>query len=356
MKLTDNYILQEDLDRIVRSNVIPFELFKGTTVFITGATGLLGTQMVLALLNANAELNLNLKVFALVRNKEKAEAIYKYADKAVLKFVIGDVGSEIKADICPDYIIHAASPTDSKYFVEHPVDTIFTAVHGSENLLEFAKKKSVKSFVYLSSLEVYGTADFNGKPIKENMYGAIDSMSVRSSYSESKKLVECLCSSYASQYKVPVKVARLCQTFGPGVGYDDGRVFAQFARSIIEGKDIVLKTDGSTERNYCYTADAISAILMILLSGKNGEAYNVANKNTFISIKNMAQMLTEQYPESGTKLVFDIAEDVTKLGYNPKVVINLDTQKIEKLGWKAETDLQEMFERLIRSMKYFGKA
>ena len=164
-------------------------------------------------------------------------------------------------------------------------------------------------------------------------------------------MVECLCASYASQYSLPIKVARLCQTFGTGVSYSDNRVFAQFARSIIEGRDIVLKTDGSTERNYCYVRDALSGILTILLKGENGQAYNVANKDTLISIKDMAQLLIDRYPQSGSKLVFDIAEDVTKLGYNPKVKMNLATEKLEALGWEATVGLEEMFDNLIAGMK-----
>ena len=88
-----------------------------------------------------------------------------------------------------------------------------------------------------------------------------------------------------------------------------------------------------------------------MLKGNKGEAYNVANKDTLISIKDMAQMLIDMYPESGSSLVFDIAEDITKLGYNPKVKMNLDTTKIEALGWKASVGLNDMFKNLITSMK-----
>ena len=110
-------------------------------------------------------------------------------------------------------------------------------------------------------------------------------------------------------------------------------------------------TDGSTERNYCYISDAVTGILTVLLKGDTAQAYNIANKDTLISIRGMAEMLIENYPESGTKLVFNIVEDVTKLGYNPKVKMNLATDKAESLGWKAETGLKEMFDRLIESMK-----
>ena len=166
-----------------------------------------------------------------------------------------------------------------------------------------------------------------------------------------KRMVECLCASYASEYGVPVKVVRLSQTFGAGVAYLDGRVFAQFARSAIEGTDIVLKTKGETLRNYCYTADAVTALLLVLVKGAVGEAYNVANKDTAISIADMAHLVCEKFSGGRSKVVFDIAEDATKLGYNPVVKICLDTAKLEALGWKAEFGLEEMFRRTIESMK-----
>lgn len=351
MLLSDDKIIQKDLNDIINIDFINWDLLRNKTVLVTGATGLIGSQLVMSLLNANAEKNLDLKVIAVVRNKQKAEKTFKYADDKSLEFIVQDILKPFNIESTVDYIVHGASMTGSKDFVDYPVETIKTAIQGTENILELAKEKSIDGMVYLSSLEVYGVVDFSIDKVTEDMFGTIDPMSVRSSYSEGKRMVECLCSSYASEYKIPIKVARLCQTFGAGVNYSDNRVFAQFARSIIEGKDIVLKTDGSTERNYCYIRDAIAGILTLLLNGESGQAYNIANKDTLISIRGMAEMLIEKYPESGSKLVFDIAEDATKLGYNPKVKMNLDTQKIEKLGWKAEVGLEVMFEHLIESMK-----
>ena len=351
MKLSDNRIMQEDVERASAADFIDWEKLRGKTVLVTGATGLIGGQVVMTLLNANAERGLGLKVIAAVRSREKAEKLFRYADKDALELLVQDVQAPYSYEGSIDYIIHGASITSSKAFVDTPVETIFTAINGTRNLLDLAREKQVEGMVYLSSLEVYGVVDFSLASVDEKTFGSIDPMSVRSSYSEGKRIVETLCTSYAHEYSVPVKVARLCQSMGAGVGYNDGRVFAQFARAIIEGKDIVLMTDGSTERNYCYISDAVTGILTVLLKGDTAEAYNVANKDTLISIRGMAEMLIENYPESGTKLVFNIAEDVTKLGYNPKVKMNLATDKAEALGWRAETGLKEMFDRLIESMK-----
>lgn len=352
MKLSEDKILQNDLDLIINNTSICWDMLKNKTILVTGATGLIGSQIVMTLLNASSERGLNINVLAAVRNKEKAKKIFKYANTDSLDYIVQDILEPFSTDKSIDYIIHGASMTSSKDFVDYPVETIKTALQGTENILNLAKEKNVKGMIYLSSLEIYGVVDFNIEKVTEDMSGTIDSMSVRSSYSEGKRMVECLCAAYASEYKIPIKVARLCQTFGPGVNYKDNRVFAQFARSIIEGEDIVLKTDGSTERNYCYIRDAISGILNVLLKGNSGEAYNIANKDTLITIRGMAEMLIKMYPESGSSLKFDIAEDITKLGYNPKVKMNLDTSKLEALGWSAEVSLSEMFQNLITSMKF----
>ena len=179
----------------------------------------------------------------------------------------------------------------------------------------------------------------------EKDYGFIEILTPRGSYPESKRMVENLCISYGSEYGVPVKIARLTQTFGAGVTKSDNRVFAQFAKSVIDKKNIVLHTQGRTKRCYCYTTDAITAIYTILTKGENNTAYNVANKNTYISIYDMAKSLENE----NTKVV--IEADNENHGYNPEMQICLDTQKLENLGWSAKTPLDEMFRRLICSME-----
>lgn len=160
---------------------------------------------------------------------------------------------------------------------------------------------------------------------------------------------------HAHEFQVPVKMARLAQTFGAGISKNENRVFAQFARSILHGENIVLHTDGSKAHCYCYTTDAVLGLLTILLQGENGEAYNVSNEETFGTIRQMAEMLTEKYPQSGSKLIFDIPEDANKFGYAPTSRMLVCSEKLNKLGWKAVVSLPEMFDRLIRSMKLWEK-
>lgn len=325
-------ILQRDINRVARE-LVNFPELNHKTIFVTGASGLLGSLTVKSLLCLNRCYRFNVSIVALVRSSEKAEATFGnliHDDK--LRIIVGDIVDIPDISEPIDYIIHGASVTSSRDFVEHPVETIFTAINGTNQVLELAKLKNIKGMVYMSSLEIYGT--FNSDiPVKEEAGGYIDPLVVRSSYSESKRMVENLCCAYSSEYGLPVKVARLTQTFGPGVSYNDNRVFAQFARSVIEQKNIVMHTDGSTVRNYCYTSDAIRALFYILLKGKKESAYNVANMDTGISIRDMAELASKF--GSDTEIVFECADN-EKHGYNPPVKICLDSSRLKTLGWSAE--------------------
>lgn len=343
-------IIKEDIGYIANSKMIDWQELKGKSVFITGGTGLIGSQIALALAEYDKINNAEIKIYILARNREKAEKLFSEY-KNYVDIVVGDIRNEIALDKKIDYIIHGASITGSKEFVDFPVETIYTGLDGTKNVLEFAKENKIKGMVYLSSLEVYGVTDKDKINIKEHDYGYIEQMLPRSSYSEGKRMAECLCVAYGHEYDVPVKVVRLAQTFGPGVSYADNRVFAQFARCAIESKNIVLKTKGETYRNYCYVRDAVTGILCVLTKGKKNEAYNIANKNTGISICNMARLVSEKIANKKINVVFDLGDDLTKLGYGPTIKIALDTSKLEALGWKAEIELQEAFERMIDSMK-----
>lgn len=342
-----------DTNEIVNSEYINWEYFKNSTIFVTGATGLIGSQIVRSILYANETKGLNIKVIALVRNKQKADLIFSHLLKSrrgagvryEIKYLVQDITKPIKTTIKPDYIIHTANSTSSKEFTEKPVETINSIIEGTKNILEFSLKANPKSVIYLSSMEVYGKTDFDRmEPLKEGDYGYIDILNTRNSYPESKRLAENLCYSYAKEYNLPIKIARLCQTIGSGVDINDHRVFAQFARNIISREDIVLKTTGETTRSYCYITDAISAIFSLLERGQNGESYNISNPETTCSIKEMAEMLTNKYTSSELKI-----KPQQNKEYLEKVRLVLDTTKIKTdTKWSAKIGLEEMYNRLIQ--------
>ena len=342
----DNPLMQEDMDAIAKEFPLVDRL-KGKSFFITGGTGLIGSQVIKALGAINRTHDAGIKIHALARSEEKAKRVLgSLIDRGDVQIVKGDIFSFPYDEMDVDYIIHGASPTGSKFFVEKPVETIKTAIDGTIRLLEMAKDKKVGSMVYLSSLEVYGTPDASQEWMKENDFGQLDPAKVRSSYSEGKRMAECLCASYASEYGVPVKMARLSQTFGPGVEYDDGRVFMDFTRHALEGQDVILHTKGQTLRTYLYTKDAVTGILYILLAGENGESYNITNKETGITILQMAEMVCETVGKGKVSAKVEIPDDIAGFGYNPEMVIRLDTSKLEALGWKATVGFPDMFIRL----------
>ncbi len=346
----DDVVLQEDLD--ILADTLSTEEFQGRSVLVTGATGLLGSQIVKTLLCLNRKHLANIKVYAWARNEHKAKKIFgDLLGLDTMNLIIADIVDFPELPRKMDYIIHTASATSSQYFVTHPVETIMTALAGTQNVLSLARELNIKSFLYLSSLEVYGVPNDAKKLIAENDYGYIDPLSIRSSYSEGKRMAECLCASYVSEYSLPVKVARLSQTFGPGVEYQDKRVFAEFARCVIEGNDIVLHTPGQTVRSYCYTRDAILALFAILTKGENGQAYNITNQNTVCSIKEMADLVCSLYPEKKISVQMDIPEDISALGYNPELVIKLDNARVCALGWKPSVNLPDSLRRMISSME-----
>lgn len=319
------------------------------TLLVTGATGLIGSNIIKYLLDQK---EIKCKIIALVRNVDKAKNIFK-ENIDNIELIVGDVTdrvciSNINEKI--DYIIHAASFTSSKQFVDNPVEVIETSINGTVNLLELARKNNVMGFVYTSSMEVYGTPADDTK-IAETHNTDINTMDTRASYPESKRMCESICRAYFSEYNVQTKVARLTQTFGEGVSYNDGRVFAEFARCAIEKYDIILHTKGETKRNYLYTSDAVNAILTILIKGKAGEAYNVANEDTYCSIYEMAEMVAGECAGNEIKVIVETTENIRQFGYAKTLHMNLDCTKLRELGWEAQVGLKEMFERLIKYMK-----
>lgn len=337
-----NQILKEDINNFVFSFELS-EFLNGSKILVTGATGLIGSTLVRCLL----ALNKGIQITCPVRNLKKAKAIYG-DDVQSIRFIECDLVAYLNSLTEKDdfkYIVHCASPTVGRYMTEHPVETYMLAIDSTRAILEYARKKQT-DIVYVSSLEYYGQ-NFDDTLITEDMQGYVNNTDPRSSYPLGKRAAEYLCAAYAKQFDVNAKVARLTQTFGAGVSVDDNRVFAQFARSVIEGTNIVMHTKGESAKPYCYTTDCVSAILYILIRGEKGEAYNVANEETYISIKDMADFLCAHF---NPKLKV-VVEEHPEMGYAPVTKLNLSTEKLKSLGWSPRYGLYDMFDRLIKSFK-----
>lgn len=339
-------IIKEDIKKIISSPSIPWALLKNKRILITGCTGLIGSLLVKTLLTASEILGLNIGLVLLVRNPEKLSGIVDLCDTHI-SVVKGSVETFSEYSDRIDYIIHGAYPTASSYFNSNPVETIKSGILGTMNLLDVAYKNQASKFVFLSSMEVYGSVS-NEQALCEHDLGSIDLYSSRSCYPESKRMCENVLCCYSKEYGLNTSTIRLAQTFGPGIPSSDKRVFAMMARCAINGEDIVLNTPGQSKHPYLYSAEAVSAILTVLLKGENNACYNAANPDTYCSIYDMGKMVADRIAGGKIKVVVDIKE--TAGLYPPVSYLNLDITKLEELGWHADIDLEEMFRRMMSCM------
>ena len=328
--------------------------FTGSTILITGATGFIGSLIAEELLEFNSLYNAGIKLILPVRNIEKASKKYpagndKYKEVSLLETSLADIRAE-KLDMPIDYIIHCASITTSSVMVSNPVEVADGIVVGTKNILELARIKKIKSMVYLSSMEAYGVIGSDCGLVTENMLGDVDIFSARSCYPLGKRMAEHYCYIYYKQYGVPVKIARLAQVFGYGVDKNDTRVFAQFARAVINNEDIVLHTKGQSIGNYCESKDAINGIFTILERGQNGEAYNVVNEENTMRICDMAKLVAEKIAGGKIRVIYDI-KDNSKLEYAKDTFLRMSSEKLRKLGWKPTKNLEDMYNDLIDYLK-----
>lgn len=344
-------IFQQDVESAAMGGY-DFDALKNKTFLITGATGLIGGALVRTLLCANRLRGLNAKILAPVRSIEKAKTVLKGVfSREELTVFECSLEKEIQTEEKIDYIVHAASVTQSKLIVSKPVETIAFSLLSTMNLLDLARKKNACGMVYLSSMEAFGKTDPALERVTEKDMGDIDLSSVRSSYPESKRMCENMCVCFAREYGVPVVSARLAQTFGAGVNEGENRAFMQFARSAMEGKDIVLHTKGESYGNYVYLKDAVSAILVLLTRGEKGETYTVTNEDACVQIRDLARLAARTLSDPPVNVIFDIPEDPMAFGYAPDVKMHLSNHKLCLLGWAPTTCLKDMFLRMTEDIK-----
>lgn len=339
-------IIREDLARIISAQ-LPWNELSGKVVLISGANGFLPAYMVETLLYLNETQGLNIRVIGLVRNLARAKARFSaYHNRQELQFVQGDV-STVEVGMLPhaDVIIHAASQASPKYYGSDPVGTLSANTLGTANLLRHAVNCKSSTFLYFSSGEVYG--EVTKIPTGELDYGYVDPLSVRACYAESKRMGENMCASWHHQFNVNAKIVRPFHTYGPGMSLDDGRVYADFVRAVLNGEDIRLNSDGSATRAFCYLSDAVVGFFTVLFNGRPAAAYNIGNPDEECSILDLAKSLIELRRDK--KLQVQVKQGIAN-GYisSPitRNVPNIDAAIV--LGWQPSIGVHEGFARTLR--------
>lgn len=321
---------------------LPWSYLKDCNILVTGATGLIGSCLVEVLMSRP---NKDYHVYASGRNEERAKARFaEFADDPAFHFFKYDVMKPLEGDIHFDYIIHAASNASPNFFATKPVEVIKSNIYGVSNLMDYGREHGLKRLLFLSSGEVYGEGD--GRVFTEDYSGYVNPTSPRSCYPSSKRAAETLCVSYGAEYGIETVIARPSHTYGPNFTESDNRVYAQFIRNVLKDEDIVMKSTGLQFRSWCYVVDCASALLYILLKGENGQAYNIADASSNISIKELAEMIAEI---GGKKVVFDLPSDLEKAGFNIVTKSVFSTEKLEKLGWNIKGCMKDKIESTIRA-------
>lgn len=346
-----NSILQEDIKEIVDAK-LPWNMLSGATILISGASGFIASYLVRSLLYLNTAYKKNITVLAIVRSKKRAEdKFFEYLGRKDFHILVQDVSEPPKYSGKIDFIIHAASHASPKYYGRDPVGIIMPNILGTMNMLELGRSHKVQSFLFFSSGEVYGVFEKPSVIISESDYGSLDPTNVRSCYAESKRMGENLCVSWFIQHHVPIKIVRPFHVYGPGMAMDDGRVQADFVSNVVNGEDIVMKSDGKNYRTFCYISDAVRAFFTVLLKGKNGEAYNVGNDTAEIQISKLASLLANRISGGNIRVIRKDREKSEHYMESPIERCRPNIEKMKSLGWKPRYSLEEGFRRTIESYR-----
>lgn len=336
----ENIYYQNNLKSV--ADQIDIKVFKNAKLLITGATGLIGSFVADFFVYLNQKYNTNIKIYAMSRSKEKMQKRFAYVSKLAdisknLIFIEHNVCNQITLDEQFDYIISAASNAHPMAYTFYPVETINTNILGIKSVLDFAMQSKDTKVLYTSTMEVYGNIQ-DTDAFLEDDYGLINYNEIRSGYPESKRVSEILCRSYLKEYGVKSIICRLGYVYGPTMLESDSKVIAQFIRNVRVGENIIMKSKGEQIRSYCYVADAVSGILFALIEGKIGEVYNVANRNSIISIKQMAELIATQ---NGLEVEFELPNEIEKAGFSKMQDAILDESKLRSLGWNPIYNMKD---------------
>lgn len=345
-----NPIISSDIKTIAMAGIDWLQL-KQKVILITGGSGFLASYLVKSLLMANDLHGLGLQIICIARRLESVnQRLAELLNHPGLRVILHDITEPLPSGFpAADVIIHSASQASPKYYGTDPVGTLMANTVGTMYMLSHARTHNSARFLFFSSGEVYGSPSNADAFIGESDYGFLDPMQVRSCYAESKRIGETMCAAWSHQFGLHTSVVRPFHTYGPGMALNDGRVFADFVADVVHGRDIVLKSDGLAKRPFCYIADATLGFLTVLLHGSSGEAYNVANPSTEISMRDLAYTLVGMYPERDISVSFNPQPADSSYLKSSTVRSRPSIAKISHLGWEPFVGIEEGFARTIQS-------
>lgn len=346
MTLYENALYLEDVSAVAGLD-LPWEMLRDRCILITGAAGMIGSFLVDVILEKNRTEGLNCTVFAMSRNREKAEKRFRRSySNGHLVICPWDVRIPFTQESPGkvDYVIHLASNTHPMQYSTDPIGTITTNIIGLQNMLSFAVNHEAERFVFASSNEIYGENRGDTDLFNEEYCGYINCNTMRAGYPESKRCGEALCQAYKAQKGLDVVMPRLTRTYGPTMLMSDTKAVSQFIRNAIDGKDIVLKSAGKQFYSYQYMADSVSGLLTVMLLGKNGEAYNIADEGSDIMLKDLAETIARH---CGRRVIYAIPDANEAAGYSAATKARLNGEKLKKMGWKPKYDINSGIKRTI---------
>ena len=337
-------LYQEDLDYILRTKGI--EMLKGKRFLITGATGLIGVCLIDSLLKYNQQ-GADIMVFAVGRSMEKAASrLGEYYHDVHFQFIEQDVRQPLPSLLNVDYILPLASNTHPLAYSQYPIETIEINVKGAESALQKAVECGA-TVLYPSTVEVYGNA--RGEDVfYEDYTGQLNLNTARSCYTESKRVSEALCQSYMAERGVNVKLVRLSRIFGPTMLVSDSKASSQFIIKALSGENIVLKSKGEQFFSYTYVADAVCAMLHVLINGEYGVPYNVSSEKCNVHLKDFARKCAEW---AGKQVVFDLPSETERKGFSVAMQAILDNQRLKETDWSSIYDFEAAINRTLNILR-----